>query len=205
VREVMQSGWTQTFPSAGYHTVTLTTGTAATGVDFGNRRIVLHPAVDIEKYVQIAAGTGSIGDFVWEDLVGAAQKGNNGVGNGLDPQPPGNPPINDGTGTTPGNPGNQGGADGPANPGTGNGANAATADGIQDAGELGISGVVVNLLNATGQVIATTTTGANGFYLFNGVAAGSYTVEVAASNFATGALLAGWTASPKDSGMDDTR
>ncbi len=36
-------------------------------------------------------------------------KGNNGVGNGLDPQPPGNPPINDGPGTAPGNPGNRGG------------------------------------------------------------------------------------------------
>ena len=38
------------------------------------------------------------------------EKGNNGVGNGLDPQPPGNPPINDGPGTGPGNPGNKGGA-----------------------------------------------------------------------------------------------
>jgi hypothetical protein len=37
-------------------------------------------------------------------------KGNNGVGNGEDPQPPGNPPINDGHGTSPGNPGNKGGA-----------------------------------------------------------------------------------------------
>lgn len=37
-------------------------------------------------------------------------KGNNGVGNGVDPQPPGNPPVNDGPGTSPGNPGNQGGA-----------------------------------------------------------------------------------------------
>ena len=36
----------------------------------------------------------------------ASQKGNNGVGNGIDPQPPGNPPINDGPGTGPGNPGN---------------------------------------------------------------------------------------------------
>ncbi len=35
--------------------------------------------------------------------------GNNGVGNGYDPQPPGNPPINDGPGTSPGNPGNRGG------------------------------------------------------------------------------------------------
>jgi hypothetical protein len=37
-------------------------------------------------------------------------RGNNGVGNGLDPQPPGNPPVNDGPGTGPGNPGNRGGA-----------------------------------------------------------------------------------------------
>jgi len=35
-------------------------------------------------------------------------KGNNGVGNGVDPQPPGNPPINDGPVTGPGNPGNKG-------------------------------------------------------------------------------------------------
>jgi len=35
------------------------------------------------------------------------EKGNNGVGNGVDPQPPGNPPVNDGPGTGPGNPGNR--------------------------------------------------------------------------------------------------
>ncbi len=33
--------------------------------------------------------------------------GNNGVGNGVDPQPPGNPPVNDGPGTGPGAPGNR--------------------------------------------------------------------------------------------------
>lgn len=38
-------------------------------------------------------------------------KGNNGVGNGLDPAPPGNPPVNDGPDTGPGNPGNKNGAD----------------------------------------------------------------------------------------------
>jgi hypothetical protein len=32
--------------------------------------------------------------------------GNNGVGNGVDPQPPGNPPINDPPGSGPGNPNN---------------------------------------------------------------------------------------------------
>ncbi len=35
-------------------------------------------------------------------------KGNNGVGNGIDPPPPGNPPLNDGPGTGPGDPGNKG-------------------------------------------------------------------------------------------------
>ena len=39
---------------------------------------------------------------------GNEDHGNNGVGNGTDPQPPGNPPINDGEGTSPGNPGNRG-------------------------------------------------------------------------------------------------
>ena len=38
---------------------------------------------------------------------GGGPKGNNGVGNGPDPQPPGNPRINDGPGTGPGNPGNK--------------------------------------------------------------------------------------------------
>jgi hypothetical protein len=41
---------------------------------------------------------------------GSVVHGNNGVGNGVDPQPPGDPPINDGPGTGPGNPGNRGGA-----------------------------------------------------------------------------------------------
>jgi hypothetical protein len=40
---------------------------------------------------------------------GGGPKGNNGLGNGPDPQPPGNPPVNDGDGTWPGNPGNKGG------------------------------------------------------------------------------------------------
>jgi len=38
---------------------------------------------------------------------GRTVHGNNGPGNGEDPQPPGNPPINDGPGTVPGNPGNR--------------------------------------------------------------------------------------------------
>ena len=38
---------------------------------------------------------------------GSGEKGNNGVGNGEDPQPPGNPRPNDAPGT-PGNPGTRG-------------------------------------------------------------------------------------------------
>jgi len=34
----------------------------------------------------------------------SVQHGNNGVGNGVDPQPPGNPPINDPPGSGPGTP-----------------------------------------------------------------------------------------------------
>jgi hypothetical protein len=41
---------------------------------------------------------------------GGGPKGNNGVGNGEDPPPPGKAPVNDGPGTGPGNPGNKGGA-----------------------------------------------------------------------------------------------
>jgi len=40
--------------------------------------------------------------------LGNDPNGNNGVGNGEDPQPPGNPPVNDGPGTGPRQPGNRG-------------------------------------------------------------------------------------------------
>jgi len=53
----------------------------------------------------------------------------------------------------------------------------------------GIAGVVVNLLDAAGAVIATTTTDANGDYLFTTLAPGEYVVELAAVNFAAGGVL----------------
>lgn len=43
---------------------------------------------------------------------GGGPKGNNGVGNGIDPPPPGNDGRNDVPGTGRGNPGNQGGGGG---------------------------------------------------------------------------------------------
>ncbi len=55
--------------------------------------------------------------------------------------------------------------------------NDANADGVQEAGDSGLAGQTVSLLNGT-TVIATTTTGATGSYSFANVTPGSYTVEV---------------------------
>jgi len=50
-------------------------------------------------------------------------------------------------------------------------------DGIQDSDEEGLEGVTVNLKDENGVVIATTTTDENGFYLFSGLAPGTYSVQ----------------------------
>ena len=59
------------------------------------KAVYVAPAILTLKAVPSFASNGS----------GLKEKGNNGVGNGVDPQPPGNPPVNDGPGTGPGNPG----------------------------------------------------------------------------------------------------
>ncbi|WP_432377511.1 SdrD B-like domain-containing protein [Duganella sp. P38] len=51
-------------------------------------------------------------------------------------------------------------------------------NGLQDSGESGVSGVKVNLLDANGKLLATTTTAADGSYLFDNLAAGNYKVQV---------------------------
>jgi protocatechuate 3,4-dioxygenase beta subunit len=53
-------------------------------------------------------------------------------------------------------------------------------NGLQDSGEVGKSGVTVSLMNSAGTVVATTTTGADGKYIFNGVFPGTYTVQFTA-------------------------
>eukprot|EP00903_Cladosiphon_okamuranus_P021213 g19486.t1 len=53
----------------------------------------------------------------------------------------------------------------------------ADKDGVQDAGEDGVAGVTVNLLDAGGNVIATQATDANGNYLFENLEAGDYKVD----------------------------
>ncbi|HEU4328684.1 MAG TPA: SdrD B-like domain-containing protein [Roseiflexaceae bacterium] len=65
-------------------------------------------------------------------------------------------------------------------------------DGRQQAVERGIVGVTVELIDpATGRVIATTTTDAQGNYLFTGLPLGSYAVRIAAEDM--GGQLAGMT------------
>ncbi len=51
------------------------------------------------------------------------------------------------------------------------------ANGFQDAGEAGLVGVTIQLLDAGSNVVATTTTDASGGYSFTSVAAGSYMVR----------------------------
>jgi hypothetical protein len=51
------------------------------------------------------------------------------------------------------------------------------ANGLQDPGEPGIAGATVQLLDEFGAVIATTTTDANGDYLFNNLDPGTYSVR----------------------------
>lgn len=56
----------------------------------------------------------------------------------------------------------------------------ADKDGLQDANEAGFANVLVTLYNEAGQPLDSTTTDANGFYLFDGLKAGSYRVGFAA-------------------------
>jgi protocatechuate 3,4-dioxygenase beta subunit len=74
-------------------------------------------------------------------------------------------------------------------------------DGVQDAGEPGIAGTTVRLVNATtNTVVATTTTDINGKYIFNDVVPGNYIVEfVTPSGYTTTSKL---NASPVTSGTD---
>jgi protocatechuate 3,4-dioxygenase beta subunit len=74
-------------------------------------------------------------------------------------------------------------------------------NGVQEAGEPGIPGVTVRLVNATtNTVVATTATDATGYYIFNDVVPGSYLVEfVAPSGYTTTTKL---NASPLSSATD---
>lgn len=76
-----------------------------------------------------------------------------------------------------------------------------SADGNQDGNEPGVAGVLVNLVDSFGAVLAATTTDADGHYLFE-VEAGTYTVEVDSSNFDAGGPLEGTLSTTGDSITD---
>jgi uncharacterized repeat protein (TIGR01451 family) len=59
-------------------------------------------------------------------------------------------------------------------------------DGDQDAGEIGIPNVVVELYNADGALVMTTATDAHGGYLFDDVVIGTYTVTVKTATMPSG-------------------
>src|SRR5207247_6556 len=67
-------------------------------------------------------------------------------------------------------------------------------NGVQQPGEPGLAGVQVRLYTASGTLVATTTTGADGHYEFSPVAAGTYYVQFTAPS--------GFVFSPKDVGDD---
>ncbi|WP_348697802.1 SdrD B-like domain-containing protein [Duganella fentianensis] len=69
-------------------------------------------------------------------------------------------------------------------------------NGVQDTGEAGLCGVSVQLKDATGKVVATTTTDAAGRYTFT-ADPGSYTVSVTAPS--------GYSFTGKDAGSDDAK
>ncbi|MEL6891989.1 MAG: SdrD B-like domain-containing protein, partial [Actinomycetota bacterium] len=66
-------------------------------------------------------------------------------------------------------------------------------DGIAETGETPLAGVTVELLDAAGAVIDTTTTDADGEYVFDGLAAGTYSVRIPAAGGDNAALLDGFT------------
>ena len=71
------------------------------------------------------------------------------------------------------------------------------ANGIQDNGEAGVSGVTVKLFDCTGNLISIKTTDTNGNYLFGNLVPADYYVEFT--------LPAGYTFTTKDSGSDDAK
>ncbi|MGI8640123.1 MAG: C25 family cysteine peptidase [Pyrinomonadaceae bacterium] len=79
-------------------------------------------------------------------------------------------------------------------------------DGQINAGEVGVADVSVSLLNSSSAVMQTVITDADGYYRFDGLAAGNYSVRANSSNFANNAALAGYqdTTITNATNMDST-
>ena len=79
-------------------------------------------------------------------------------------------------------------------------------DGVRDSGEAAAPGVTVNLLDGSGAQIMSQVTDSDGHYVFTGLSAGPYSVEIPSSMFSSGAPLEGWyvsTGSGSSSNADD--
>jgi hypothetical protein len=74
--------------------------------------------------------------------------------------------------------------------------NDANDNGVQDAGEVGIADVSVNLYDGSGNLLASTVTDSDGHYRFGGLVAGDYMVEFVLPTSV-------WEFSPADQGSDD--
>jgi len=79
----------------------------------------------------------------------------------------------------------------------------ANNNGTFDAGESGINGVTVQLLDAQGTVLQSTTTAGGGLYTFTALTPGDYRVRLAEANFQTGGALVNFTSSTSTSSDPD--
>jgi len=204
VVEVIQSGWTQSYPvSPGTQSVTLVSGAPGpTDVDFGNWRPTGFSGVKFEDLngngardagepglegwtINLLSGstiianttTGSGGAYSFTNITPGSYTAVEAVQNGWTqtyPKAPGTQALNLASGEA-----------GPTNIDFGNvnltsigGAKFEdrNADGVRDPGETGLAGWTVNLRNG-GIVFATATTGADGAYEFTGIAPGTFTVD----------------------------
>lgn len=88
-------------------------------------------------------------------------------------------------------------------------------DGLMDTAgtaEVGVDGVTVELVDSGSAVAQTTTTSGGGYYRFDNVTAGSYTVRIAAANFTGAGVLVGYQNSTgatvgtdrRDNGVDNS-
>jgi hypothetical protein len=77
-------------------------------------------------------------------------------------------------------------------------------NGIQDAGEPGVPGVTVELLNSNGVPVSDIVTDANGAYHFNNLPAGTFSVKVALPDGATFSPKGAGSDTAKDSDFDTT-
>jgi uncharacterized repeat protein (TIGR01451 family) len=77
-------------------------------------------------------------------------------------------------------------------------------NGVVDAGEVGLDGVAVRLVNTTTSAVVSTSTASGGYYLFPGLAAGTYKVEITPpAGYVTSTGSNGSATGPYEAGSSD--